>query len=95
MPFWNNKGLAFPGLFGYDKKQAIRYIDNLERYLGQLKRAVFNKKNGLSFTKPQLDDSIPYPKKVFVHGYPKTDFENNISRLEIRISLEKSQLEME
>lgn len=86
MRFWNR-------IFFYNKKQALEYLDSLERYLVRLKRAVYNKKNGLNFTVPQLEESVKFPEKSIFGGVRKKDFERAVSKLEIRISLEKSQLE--
>lgn len=79
---------------GLDKKQALEYLDSMERYLAELKRAVYNKKNGLNYSLPTRDENVKYPRHVKFFGYEKGDFEKAVSRLEIRISLEKSQLEI-
>ncbi len=86
MRLWNR-------IFPYNKKQALEYIDNLERYLARLKRAVYNKKNGLSYSVPTFDENVKFPEKTLFKGYDRKDFDRAVSRLEIRISLEKSQLE--
>lgn len=78
---------------GLDKKSAMEYIDCLNRYLAELKRANYNKKNGLGFSVPVRDD-VKYPPKVMFFGYAKSDFEEHINKIEMQISLEKSQLEM-
>lgn len=82
-------------LGGYDKKTALIYLESLERYLGELKMANFRKTNGLSFSRPVRDRSVEYPRRARFFGYEKGDFEKTVSRLEIRISLEESQLALE
>lgn len=86
MLFWNS-------FFGYDKKQALAYIDSMERYLVRLKRAVYNAKNGLGFSDPKPDEGIAFPKKVLFNGYNKKAFNKTLAMLKLRISLEKAQLE--
>ena len=78
---------------GLDKKSALCYIDSMNRYLAELKRANYNKKNGLAYTTP-IRDEVEYPKHTRFFGYEKGDFEKTVSKLEIQISLEKSQLEI-
>ena len=78
---------------GLDKKSAMEYIDSLNRHLADLKRANYNKKNGLTYNIP-IRDNVDYPKKTKFFGYDKGDFEKTVSKLEIQISLAKSQLEM-
>lgn len=78
---------------GLDKKSAMEYIDSLNRHLADLKRANYNKKNGLTYAVP-VREEIKYPENVRFFGYEKGDFEKAVSKIEIQISLEKSQLEM-